>query len=185
MAVVATSLAIPVASAPAAHADDIWDKVAECESGNDCEIDTGNSFYGGLQFTHDTWKAFGGHEFAPEANEASIAQQKLVAARTLEVQGPNAWPVCSKKAGLTRNNGEAEAPKVGRHRSEDKHGSDEVREQSGQPRHARLHVVRAGETLAEIAAANGTTWQEVYDDNRATISHPDRIFPGERIALDP
>lgn len=186
LVVAATSVAIPVASAPSASAADIWDKVATCESGNDWGIDTGNSFYGGLQFTHDTWAEYGGHEFASEAHRASPAEQKKVAQRTLEVQGPGAWPVCSRKAGLTRDNGEAETSHTaGKHRKEDKHESDEIREQSGKPRHAKMYVVKDGDTLSRIADAHDADWHELYADNRAVIDDPESIFPGERIRLEP
>ena len=83
----------------------VWDRVAQCESSGNWSINTGNGFYGGLQFTTSTWRAFGGTAYAPNAHQATKAQQIAVAQRTLAVQGPGAWPVCSKKAGLTKANG--------------------------------------------------------------------------------
>ena len=85
----------------------VWDRVAQCESSGNWSINTGNGFYGGLQFTTSTWRAFGGTAYAPNAHQATKAQQIAVAQRTLAVQGPGAWPVCSKKAGLTKANGGA------------------------------------------------------------------------------
>ena len=78
-----------------------WDKVAQCESTGNWSINTGNGFYGGLQFTSSTWAAFGGTAYAPQANLATKAQQIAIAEKVLASQGPGAWPVCSVKAGLT------------------------------------------------------------------------------------
>ncbi len=86
----------------------VWDKVAYCESSNRWDINTGNGFYGGLQFTTSTWKAFGGLAFADRADHATKAQQIAIARRTLYYQGPGAWPVCSVRAGLTKTNGGAD-----------------------------------------------------------------------------
>lgn len=90
------------ATAQAADSGSVWDRVAECESGGDWDINTGNGYYGGLQFSLQTWKAFGG-EGMP--HEASRTEQIRIAQNTLEEQGPGAWPVCSKEAGLTKENG--------------------------------------------------------------------------------
>lgn len=86
----------------------VWDAVARCESSGNWAIDTGNSFYGGVQFTNSTWKAYGGLAYAPQANLATKAEQIAVARRTLAGQGPGAWPVCGARAGLTRENGGAD-----------------------------------------------------------------------------
>jgi murein DD-endopeptidase MepM/ murein hydrolase activator NlpD len=98
-----------------------WDKVAQCESGGNWAINTGNGFYGGLQFTNQTWAAYGGTAFASRADLATKAQQITIAERVLDEgwnghrpQGPGAWPVCSARAGLTAggpNPGTAPAPK--------------------------------------------------------------------------
>ncbi|OLT15641.1 hypothetical protein BJF80_09645 [Serinicoccus sp. CUA-874] len=101
------SLASVGLTAPSAAADDhnVWDRVADCESSGNWSINTGNGFYGGLQFWHPTWKGFGGQEFAGYAHQATKAEQITVAQRVLRVQGPGAWPVCSVRAGLTMSNG--------------------------------------------------------------------------------
>jgi resuscitation-promoting factor RpfA len=92
-----------LAAAPAANAapDSVWDRVAQCESSGNWNINTGNGFFGGLQFTSSTWRAFGGAQFAGSANQASREQQIIVAERVLAGQGWGAWPVCSRKAGAT------------------------------------------------------------------------------------
>ncbi|MFJ9769860.1 transglycosylase family protein [Kitasatospora sp. NPDC101157] len=102
--VAGVGLALPLLTATGASAAPAssWDSVAQCESGGDWSINTGNGFYGGLQFTSSTWKAYGGTAYAPQANQASRAQQISVAEKVLASQGPGAWPVCSVKAGLSK-----------------------------------------------------------------------------------
>jgi cell wall-associated NlpC family hydrolase len=92
------------AGGASAHAASVstWDKVAACESGGNWQINTGNGFYGGLQFTASTWLAYGGGKYADRADHATKSQQITVAERVLNGQGPRAWPVCSVRAGLTR-----------------------------------------------------------------------------------
>lgn len=74
-----------------------WDKVANCESTNNWAINTGNGYYGGLQFTSSTWLGHGGGEFAPRADLATREQQIVVAERVMKTQGIGAWPVCGKR----------------------------------------------------------------------------------------
>ncbi|MBD0691037.1 transglycosylase family protein [Streptomyces sp. CBMA123] len=102
--VAGVGLALPLLTATGASAApaSAWDSVAQCESGGNWSINTGNGFYGGLQFTSSTWKAYGGTAFAAQANQASRAQQITVAEKVLSSQGPGAWPVCSVKAGLSK-----------------------------------------------------------------------------------
>lgn len=88
--------------APAAQAapDSDWDRLAQCESGGNWAINTGNGFHGGLQFSPSTWNGYGGQEFAPYAYQASREQQIIVAERVLAGQGWGAWPACSASLGL-------------------------------------------------------------------------------------
>lgn len=88
--------------APAAQAapDSDWDRLAQCESGGNWHINTGNGYSGGLQFHPQTWNAHGGQEFAPMAYQASREEQIVVAERVLASQGWGAWPACSAKLGL-------------------------------------------------------------------------------------
>ncbi|HZK32663.1 MAG TPA: transglycosylase family protein, partial [Corynebacterium sp.] len=74
-----------------------WAKLAECESGGNWAIDTGNGYYGGLQFAQQTWEAFGGTEYAPKASEAGREEQMEVANRVLKEQGWGAWPACTNR----------------------------------------------------------------------------------------
>ncbi|MFG2313028.1 transglycosylase family protein [Streptomyces sp. NPDC048566] len=77
-----------------------WGCIADCESSGRWNINTGNGFYGGLQFWQPTWKDFGGLAYAPRADLATRAEQITVAEKVLAVQGWGAWPACSKKYGL-------------------------------------------------------------------------------------
>ncbi|WP_354642077.1 transglycosylase family protein [Kitasatospora camelliae] len=102
--VAGAGLALPLLAAPGAHAAPVstWDRVAQCESGGNWRINTGNGYYGGLQFSPSTWRAYGGGQYAPQAHQATKDQQIAVAERVLASQGPGAWPVCSRRAGLTK-----------------------------------------------------------------------------------
>ncbi|GAA4840298.1 hypothetical protein GCM10025787_21440 [Saccharopolyspora rosea] len=93
-------VAAPLAVAIPADAATNWDAVAQCESSGNWNADTGNGFSGGLQFTDSTWSAYGGTKYASKASGATREQQIEVANKVLKSQGANAWPVCSKKAGL-------------------------------------------------------------------------------------
>jgi uncharacterized cupredoxin-like copper-binding protein len=97
VAALALSIGIGAGAAAPAHAANVWDRVAKCESGGNWKINTGNGYYGGLQFNHRTWRAHGGKGMA---HQASKAQQIAVAERVLANQGWKAWPSCSKKLGL-------------------------------------------------------------------------------------
>src|SRR5215813_9101043 len=81
-------------SAPAPSGGVNWSAIAACESGGNWAANTGNGFYGGLQFTEGTWLANGGGQYAPSANLATPAEQIAVAQRVLASQGIGAWPVC-------------------------------------------------------------------------------------------
>ena len=77
-----------------AATDAEWNQVAQCESGGNWAIATGNGYYGGLQFSPSTWTGHGGGEFAPTADQASREEQIVVAERVLGSQGKGAWPTC-------------------------------------------------------------------------------------------
>lgn len=90
----------PKPSAPAVANGSKWDDLAQCESGGNWSINTGNGYQGGLQFHSQTWNAYGGQQYAPRADLATREQQIAVAERVLAVQGWGAWPACSAKLGL-------------------------------------------------------------------------------------
>ena len=79
-----------------------WSKLAKCESGGRWHINTGNGYYGGLQISPRTWRAFGGRKFARFPNKATKRQQVRVAKRIKRHQGWGAWPHCSRRIGVRR-----------------------------------------------------------------------------------
>lgn len=95
----ATSTAIAPTGANAADTA-TWDAIAACESGGNWAINTGNGYYGGVQFAGQTWAGFGGTQYAPTADQATKEQQIAIAERVLATQGWGAWPSCSAKLGL-------------------------------------------------------------------------------------
>lgn len=97
----------PVAPAPAAarapatySGDSVWDDLARCESGGNWSINTGNGYYGGLQFAYGTWHDYGGGEFADYPHQATREEQIVVAERLRAVRGYAPWPACRDKLGL-------------------------------------------------------------------------------------
>jgi resuscitation-promoting factor RpfE len=95
LAVAPMALATGTANASSVN----WDAVAACESGGNWSINTGNGYYGGLQFDLHTWTAYGGGQYASLPSGASREQQIAVAEKVKAAQGWGAWPVCSVKAG--------------------------------------------------------------------------------------
>lgn len=88
------------AAAPAVAGGSVWDSIAQCESGGDWSINTGNGYHGGLQFNPGTWAAYGGTAYAPTADQATREQQIAIAEKTQAAQGWGAWPACTAKLGL-------------------------------------------------------------------------------------
>ena len=98
---------VGLAAAPAnAASGSTWDQLAQCESGGNWAINTGNGYYGGLQFNLGTWQANGG---AGNPASASREAQIAVAERVLASQGWGAWPACSAQLGLSGTSGAAPA----------------------------------------------------------------------------
>ncbi|SNR56459.1 LysM domain-containing protein [Haloechinothrix alba] len=167
-----------------------WDAIAECESGGDWSINTGNGYYGGLQFNLNTWRAYGGSGMP---HEQSRAEQIRVAENVLEGQGIGAWPVCGKKAGAsgsyqgTNTGGSAEQP------------AEQEVEQEAAPEQAAPEVTRVaesnpdgdyeveeGDTLSEIAKKEDVDggYQKLHELNDDYISDPDYILVGQKIATE-
>ncbi|MFI7483714.1 transglycosylase family protein [Kocuria sp. M1R5S2] len=198
------AMALPANAAPAST----WDALAQCESGGNWGINTGNGFSGGLQFTPSTWAAFGGTG-APQ--DASREQQIAVAENVLDGQGWGAWPACSAKLGLSGSAAPSANPM----------GSATVAPQSVQapapveapapapapavapaPAPAPVveyvapaatvapaavsgtYTVEAGDTLSKIAIKLGIqNWQDLAAANADTIADPDLIFVGQVLNL--
>ncbi|MER7831978.1 transglycosylase family protein [Streptomyces sp. NPDC095602] len=194
--------ALPLIGAGTAHAAsvDVWEKVAACESTNRWHTNTGNGYYGGLQFSQSTWEAYGGTRYAPRADLATKDQQIAVAEKVLKGQGPRAWPTCSERAGLTRG-GEAPAVRTDGRTGDvgDRAKAPAVRTQTRGDRADRpatpttipnqrreSYTVARGDTLSRIAADERVPggWQRLYERNRTVIGDdPDLIFPGQKLTL--
>lgn len=185
-------LAAPAQAAP----ESTWDALAECESGGDWSTNTGNGYYGGVQFNDSTWEGFGGTEYAPRADLASREQQIAVAERVLAAQGWNAWPTCSEETGAS-GSGDPNATASGTGgSSESDTESAPVETESAPAPQAPAgpitfqqpgadYTVAQGDTLAKIAQEQGVPggWQQVLDRNQQVINKPGMIFPGQQLDL--
>ncbi|MET8568866.1 transglycosylase family protein [Streptomyces sp. NPDC004783] len=91
IAVGALGGATQAAAAPSAPRATDWDAIAECESSGNWQANTGNGYYGGLQFARSSWIAAGGLQYAPRADLATREEQIKVAERLARMQGMSAW----------------------------------------------------------------------------------------------
>jgi LysM repeat protein len=164
--------AAPAAAAPVST----WDALAECESGGNWSINTGNGYYGGLQFSPSTWAGFGG---TGSAAAASKEQQIAVAEKVLAVQGWNAWPACSAKLGL-RGTAAPAVPQAA-----------VAVPAAPQPAPAApavggpTYTIQAGDTLGAVSARLGVPggWQALVAANADTLPNPNLVFPGQVLRL--
>ncbi|MGW1727956.1 LysM peptidoglycan-binding domain-containing protein [Streptomyces sp. NPDC002306] len=176
----------------------VWDRIAQCESGGNWHINTGNGYYGGLQFSAGTWRAYGGGAYAPTADGASRSQQIAVATKVQSAQGWGAWPTCSARAGAAGSAPAAPASGSATTKSAPARPKSSTPTASPgtskKPARATQHptrgasrgdyTVREGDTLSGVAARHGTTWQRIYAANKAVIGgDPDLIVPGQRLDL--
>ncbi|WFE40489.1 transglycosylase family protein [Micromonospora sp. WMMD998] len=179
-------------AAPASAASVNWDAVAQCESGGNWHINTGNGYYGGLQFSRGTWNGYGGQKYAGRADLASRSEQIAVAEKVLRGQGIGAWPVCGKKGGSTKkyaakasgSTTSAKKATSSKRASAPKKASAPKRSSSAPV--AGTYQVRPGDTLSEIAATKHVDggWRALYARNRAVVgADPGLIFPGQRLRL--
>lgn len=194
--------AAPVALAAPANAATgrTWDRLAQCESGGNWQINTGNGYTGGLQFSSGTWRAFGGSGYASSAYRATRSEQITVAERVLDAQGWGAWPACSRKLGLTRADAGG-GPTTSRssqrkavtkkavtkkavatksHAVSVKRAAKAVRAVRG------VYVVRSGDSLSAIALRQQVRggWKALYVENERSIGQdPNLIKVGQRLVL--
>ncbi|WP_395401876.1 transglycosylase family protein [Arthrobacter sp. UC242_113] len=212
-AVSAATLALSATAANAAAptaSTSTWDALAQCESGGNWSTNTGNGFSGGLQFTPQTWAAFGGTG-SPQG--ASRAQQIAVAEKVQASQGWGAWPACSAKLGLNGGGG-APAPQILPQSAPVQAAPAQAAVQTApvqtapvaqapvaaevpvqapvEARHAapvavsgQTYTVQEGDTLSKIAQKLGIQggWQQLADANTDTISDPDLVFVGQVLQL--
>ena len=155
-----------------------WTKVSQCESSGNWEINTGNGYYGGLQFAQSTWEAFGGLSYAPRADLATEAQQIEIAEKVLAAQGPGAWPVCSRGAET------AAAPVIPVPRPAPKVETTPAPASTSSGAATSTYTVRPGDWLSKIGPQVGEDWHQLYADNEDVVgSNPNLIFPGQVLQL--
>ncbi|CAL9571119.1 hypothetical protein SUDANB1_04827 [Streptomyces sp. enrichment culture] len=183
-----------------------WDAVAQCESGGNWSINTGNGYYGGLQFSASTWSGYGGTKYASTADQATKDQQIEIAEKVLASQGKGAWPVCGKglsSAGYTGGGSSGDSGS-----SSQSQQSTETRETQQQPasrsdeRPAAKKTVTTptgkkvkkgdgeykvvtGDTLSSIAADEKVKggWEKLYQLNKDIIDDANLIYPGQQLHL--
>ncbi|WP_030193929.1 transglycosylase family protein [Streptomyces sp. NRRL S-87] len=205
-AVVAAPL-MAAGSASAATASE-WDRVAQCESGGNWSINTGNGYYGGLQFSASTWAAYGGTSYAPQANQASKSQQIAVAEKVLAAQGKGAWPSCgvglsgasykgsddSTSTKSSKGSGSSKSTKKKSTRSSESTPTTRSARTSEAPKPASSGVikkgngsyeVKAGDTLGTIADAQQVKggWEKLFELNKDIVTDADLIYPGQMLKL--
>jgi LysM repeat protein len=178
---IAVGAPVAIAATPASATD--WDAIAQCESGGNWSTNTGNGFYGGLQFTQSTWRAYGG---TGSAQNASREEQIAVAERVLQGQGIGAWPVC----GIHGGGGGSHAPKAATKKVT-------APQTTVAPKAAPApavgtnrdnpngnYTVVAGDSLSKIAQQFNVEggWQKLADLNKQYVSNPDLILVGQKIA---
>ncbi|WP_432135482.1 MULTISPECIES: transglycosylase family protein [unclassified Streptomyces] len=197
-------------SASAATASE-WDAVAQCESGGNWSINTGNGYYGGLQFASSTWAAYGGTQYAPRADLATKSQQIAVAEKVLAGQGKGAWPVCGvglSGASYTGDSGSGTGSSAGTTRSTGEQGTSRSAERpapkpKSAPKTQKSHKtvttptgkkvqkgdgeykVVKGDTLSSIAAKHHVEggWQKLFQLNKDIVEDADLIYPGQQLHL--
>ena len=197
----ATAFALPIVGMTTpAHAatEEQWDNVANCESGGNWHINSGNGYYGGLQFTQGTWMNYGGGAYASRADLATRGEQITIANKVQAAQGWGAWPVCSRYAGPagqeTWSGGSSQTSSGGHvsaHRSTAVHRDHTL--QRGMIRQTNpakltraMYVVKPGDTLIGIAAKHHVRggWRKLYRHNRTLIgSNPGLIRVGMHLHI--
>ncbi|KUM83039.1 LysM peptidoglycan-binding domain-containing protein [Streptomyces pseudovenezuelae] len=182
-----------------------WDTVAQCESGGNWSINTGNGYYGGLQFSASTWAAYGGTQYAAQANQASKSQQIAVAEKVLASQGKGAWPVCGTGLSSAGYNGDTSSSSSSSNSGSSNTSSRSTDEQSASrstdrpaakktvttPTGKKVkkgdgeYKVVKGDTLSSIAEKHKVKggWQKLFKLNKDIIDDADFIFPGQQLHL--
>jgi resuscitation-promoting factor RpfA len=206
-------LAGPAIGNAAAADSHNWDGVAQCESSGNWSINTGNGYYGGLQFSQSTWDAYGGGQYASRADLASKSAQIAVAENVLAGQGVGAWPVCGAYLTGGSSSAETSAPSndaptndapsnSSDNGSSDSGASDNGAGSNGSsdrdaspaapatpsvpaPKATGTYVVKAGDTLSKIATASHTQggWQGLWALNVSTVQNPNLIYTGQTITI--
>ncbi|WP_328582269.1 transglycosylase family protein [Streptomyces sp. NBC_00370] len=205
--VTGAAIAVPLLGATSASAASTseWDQVASCESGGNWSINTGNGYYGGLQFSSSTWAAYGGTAYASSADQASKSQQIAVAEKVLASQGKGAWPSCGVNLSGASSSSDAAQPQEqapqqqaqpkqqqAQPSSKQQSSRSEAQPASrGQSRPTTIkkgdgeYKVKGGDTLSKIATAHHVKggWKKVFDLNKDIVKDADVIYPGQQLHL--
>jgi resuscitation-promoting factor RpfA len=175
MGAVATGVPLALAGTASAAPESAWDKLAQCESGGNWKINSGNGYYGGIQFNATTWRAFGGSGMP---HQASKSEQIAVAERTLAAQGWNAWPACSRKMGLhgiAAEPGKKAAPSAKKVSAPVKSSAKSSGKSGGS------YVVKRGDTLSKIAKTHGTSVKALVSANGLSNAHVLKVGRGLKV----
>jgi len=181
----------PIALAGPATAAPNWDALAQCESGGRWNINTGNGYSGGLQFTQSTWAAYGGTQYASSAAGASREQQIAVAQRVLASQGAGAWPACTSRTGWNNGGGATAARPAPRAatrvapKAAPKAAAVAPTTAPVVAKNGADYTVNPGDSLSKIAQEQHVDggWTVIFDRNRDIVSNPDLIFPGQQLDI--
>ncbi len=177
-AVAGAVIATPIAIAGTANAAD-WDKLAQCESSGNWSANTGNGFFGGLQFTSSTWDAYGGTQYAANAKDATRDEQITIAEKVLASQGPNAWPGCSAK--ISWEGGSTKTVSAPSTSSSGSGASSASTESTPKSSGDGDYTVQAGDTLSKIGQKFGVSYESIFQHNREAVQNPNLIFPGQKL----
>jgi LysM repeat protein len=180
----------PIALAAPAQAAPNWDALAQCESGGNWSINTGNGYSGGLQFTPSTWAAYGGTQYASSAAGATREEQIAVASRVFAGQGAGAWPACTSKTGWNNGGGTTvtrSAPRTTTKKVAPK-AAPKAAPTAAAPvvaKNGADYTVQPGDHLSKIAQVQQVDggWTVIFERNRDIISDPDLIFPGQQLDI--
>jgi hypothetical protein len=166
-----------------AQAEPDWDAIAQCESGGNWSVNTGNGYYGGLQFSPSTWRANGG---SGNPANASREEQIRIARNVLMSQGIKAWPVCGKRgSGLQDSDTQ---PTTKNQKRQSAAVAQTPRMTPMVPRRtvsnpAGNYTVLPGDSLSKIAERLAVPggWYALWVKNRSYVSNPNLIFAGQNI----
>ncbi|MEU8263251.1 transglycosylase family protein [Micromonospora sp. NPDC048999] len=191
-ALVVGAVAILGPAEPASASSVNWDAIARCESGGNWHINTGNGYYGGLQFSKGTWNGHGGQKYASRADLASRGAQIAIAEKVLARQGIGAWPVCGRKGGSTKSTSVSvsrQSPKSAISKRASRHDRPATRShRRGAPGAggAETYVVKHGDSLSVIVHERNLAggWHALYERNRRVVGDdPSLILPGQQLRL--
>lgn len=178
-AVILVALSALALGATEAKADSVnWDAIAQCESSGNWHINTGNGYYGGLQFSLSTWYANGG---SGNPANASREEQIRVAENVLASQGIGAWPVCGKR-GYTSSSHSTGSSSANKRSPVVEKPVETVRPSESNTGSPVSYLVKTGDTLSAIGEKFNVSWQHIYGLNEKVVgSNPNLIYPGQKL----